>query len=52
MSKFRCAVAGATGVVGQTFLQLLHDHPDFELVSICASEARIGKKLGESLMDR
>jgi len=49
MSKIRCAVAGATGVVGQTFLQLLYDHPKFELVSICASEARIGKKLGESL---
>ena len=45
MRKIRCAVLGATGVVGQHFLKLLVDHPYFELVAICASDARAGQKL-------
>ena len=45
MEKVRCAVLGATGVVGQNFLRLLVDHPYFELVAICASDVRIGQKL-------
>jgi len=46
MEKTRCAVLGATGVVGQNFLRLLVDHPYFELQAICASKARKGLKLG------
>lgn len=48
MEKIRCAVLGATGVVGQNFLRLLVDHPYFELVTICASDARKGQKLGDA----
>ena len=46
MEKVKCAVLGASGVVGQNFLRLLVDHPYFELAAVCASEARVGKKLG------
>ncbi|MDZ7725076.1 MAG: aspartate-semialdehyde dehydrogenase [candidate division KSB1 bacterium] len=45
MKKIKCAVLGATGVVGQNFLRLLVDHPYFELTAICASEARKGLML-------
>ena len=47
MQKVKCAVLGATGVVGQHFLKLLTGHPFFELAAICASDARTGKKLAE-----
>lgn len=47
MEKVKCAVLGATGVVGQNFLKLLVDHPYFELTTVCASDARKGQKLGE-----
>ncbi len=47
MKKVKCAVLGATGVVGQHFLKLLNGHPYFELGAVCASEARTGKTLGE-----
>jgi aspartate-semialdehyde dehydrogenase len=45
MSKVKCAVLGASGVVGQNFLRLLVDHPYFELAVICASDARKGSQL-------
>ena len=45
MEKVKCAVLGATGVVGQNFLRLLVDHPYFELAAICASESRVGQRL-------
>ncbi len=45
--KIRVAVLGATGTVGQYFLRLLWDHPSFEVVAVCASDARIGQSLGE-----
>lgn len=45
MKKIKCAVLGATGVVGQNFLKLLVDHPYFELTAICASKARKGLML-------
>lgn len=48
MQKIKCAVLGATGVVGQHFLRLLVDHPYFELAAVCASEARAGLTLGSA----
>lgn len=47
MQKVKCAVLGATGVVGQHFLKLLTGHPYFELAAVSASDARTGKKLQE-----
>ena len=49
VERIPVAVMGATGLVGQRFIQLLHKHPWFELVSITASERRIGQKYGETV---
>src|SRR3954470_15696919 len=38
MSKIPVGILGATGAVGQRFIQLLEDHPWFEVVWIAASE--------------
>jgi len=47
MDKLRVAVLGATGLVGQRFLQLLHNHPFFQLEVITASEKSAYKRYGE-----
>ena len=39
----RVGVLGATGAVGQRFVQLLEGHPWFELVAVAASERSAGK---------
>ncbi|MFA5771468.1 MAG: aspartate-semialdehyde dehydrogenase [Thermoplasmata archaeon] len=49
MKKIPVAVLGGTGMVGQRFIQMLENHPYFELKVICASEQREGKKYGESV---
>ena len=38
MAKIPVGILGATGAVGQRFIQLLEDHPWFEVVWIAASE--------------
>jgi hypothetical protein len=43
-SKLRVGVLGATGAVGQRFLQLLENHPWFEVVALGASDRSFGKK--------
>ena len=48
MTKIPCAVLGATGMVGQRFLQLLEDHPVFEPTVLAASERRCGQEYGRS----
>ena len=47
MSKTKVAILGATGAVGQRFVQLLEDHPWFEVAALTGSERSIGKKYGE-----
>ncbi len=42
------AVLGATGSVGQRFIQLLDGHPWFRLHEVVASERSAGKKYGEA----
>lgn len=42
-------VLGATGMVGQKFIQLLENHPWFRLKSLAASERRIGRKYGSEV---
>ncbi|RBQ24523.1 Aspartate-semialdehyde dehydrogenase [Candidatus Methanobinarius endosymbioticus] len=37
-------VLGATGMVGQRFIQLLDKHPDFEITALAASSRSAGKK--------
>jgi len=47
--KFKVAVLGATGMVGQKFIQLLANHPWFKITTLMASERRVGKKYGEEV---
>ncbi|MDD1759517.1 MAG: aspartate-semialdehyde dehydrogenase, partial [Methanothrix sp.] len=44
MAKIKAGVLGATGAVGQRFIEGLKDHPWFELTSLAASERSAGKK--------
>ena len=43
MAKIPVGVLGATGAVGQRFVQLLADHPWFEVVELAASDRSAGK---------
>ena len=43
-SKRKVAILGATGAVGQRFIQLLQGHPWFEIEVLAASERSAGKK--------
>ena len=49
MAKIKVAVLGATGMIGQRFVQLLEDHPMFEIGGLYASERSEGKRLGDTL---
>jgi len=40
---------GATGLVGQRFAQLLHNHPMFEVVGLAASSRSAGKPYREAV---
>ncbi|HEX3085857.1 MAG TPA: aspartate-semialdehyde dehydrogenase [Pyrinomonadaceae bacterium] len=46
--KFRVGILGATGVVGQRFIQLLQGHPQFEITALAASERSQGKSYAEA----
>ena len=48
MNKIRVGVLGATGAVGQRFVQLLAGHPWFELVAVAASERSAGRSYAEA----
>lgn len=37
-------VLGATGMVGQRFIQLLENHPDFDVIALAASSRSAGKR--------
>jgi aspartate-semialdehyde dehydrogenase len=47
MAKIPVAVLGATGAVGQRFVQLLAGHPWFEITALAASEQSAGRPYGE-----
>ena len=42
--KIPVAILGATGSVGQKFIELLYDHPWFQITELCASDKSAGKK--------
>jgi len=42
--KIPVAILGATGSVGQKFIELLSDHPWFEIAELCASDKSADKK--------
>jgi aspartate-semialdehyde dehydrogenase len=47
--KISVAILGATGCVGQKFVQMLSSHPWFDIKALCASERSIGKQYGDAV---
>jgi aspartate-semialdehyde dehydrogenase len=47
-SKIPVGILGATGTVGQRFIQLLHEHPWFEITWLAASDRSAGKLYSEA----
>ncbi|MCC5815572.1 MAG: aspartate-semialdehyde dehydrogenase, partial [Leptospira sp.] len=47
MNKIKVGILGATGSVGQRFVELLENHPYFEVAAVCASERSAGQKYGD-----
>ena len=52
MKKIKVGILGATGMVGQRFIQLLENHPWFEISALAASERSAGKTYQESMVGR
>ncbi len=52
MEKLRVGVLGGTGMVGQRFIQILENHPWFEVAEIAASARSAGKTYGEAVEGR
>ncbi len=48
MKKIPVSVLGATGVVGQRFVQLLDGHPWFEVVTLTGSDRSVGMTYAEA----
>jgi aspartate-semialdehyde dehydrogenase len=48
-NKIPVAVLGATGAVGQRFIQLLQNHPVFEITALTASDRSEGKRYAEAV---
>lgn len=49
MPKIPVAVLAATGTVGQRFVQLLENHPWFDLQAVTGSDRTVGRLYGESV---
>ena len=52
MRRIKVGVLGATGMVGQRFIQLLENHPWFEVSALAASERSAGKAYRETMAGR
>ena len=50
--KLRVGILGATGMVGQSFISLLENHPWFEVVTVAASPRSAGKTYEEAVGGR
>src|SRR5690348_9901685 len=51
-TKRKAAVLGATGMMGQKFVQLLAHHPWFEVSAVAASDKSAGKEYATSIGSR
>ncbi|HEY4789264.1 MAG TPA: aspartate-semialdehyde dehydrogenase [Bacteroidales bacterium] len=50
--RIKTGIIGATGMVGQTFIKLLENHPWFEVTYLAASEASAGKTYSQAVQGR
>lgn len=46
--KLRVGILGATGMVGQRFIQLIENHPQFEVTALAASDRSLGKRFQDA----
>ena len=46
--KIPVGILGATGVVGQRFIQMLENHPWFEVAWLAASDRSAGQPYGDA----
>jgi aspartate-semialdehyde dehydrogenase len=46
--KLRVGILGATGMVGQRFIELLENHPQFQIAALAASDRSQGKTFAEA----
>ncbi|ULO10443.1 aspartate-semialdehyde dehydrogenase [Paenibacillus sp. 19GGS1-52] len=51
-SKLKVGIVGGTGMVGQRFIELLENHPWFEVVAIAASPNSAGRTYEEAVSGR
>ncbi|MDZ7262283.1 MAG: aspartate-semialdehyde dehydrogenase [candidate division KSB1 bacterium] len=51
MDKIKVGILGATGTVGQRLVQLLSEHPWFQITALAASDASAGKTYGAAYPD-
>ncbi|MCS7079222.1 MAG: aspartate-semialdehyde dehydrogenase [Chloracidobacterium sp.] len=49
MKRWRVGILGATGTVGQRFIQLLENHPWFTVTAVAASDRSEGKRYGDAV---
>ncbi len=47
--RYRVGILGATGAVGQKFVEVLHDHPWFDITALVASERSAGKRYRDAV---
>ncbi|HLJ23451.1 MAG TPA: aspartate-semialdehyde dehydrogenase [Candidatus Acidoferrales bacterium] len=47
-NRVRVGILGATGMVGQRFVQMLQNHPEFQVTALAASDRSQGKTYGEA----
>lgn len=52
MSKIKVGILGATGMAGQRYLQLLQNHPMFQVSFLAASSRSAGKSYSEAVASR
>ena len=52
MKSYNVGIIGATGMVGQRFALLLHDHPWFKVKVLAASARTAGKRYEDALSNR
>src|SRR2546426_8210890 len=50
--KIRVGILGATGTVGQRFVQMLESPPQFPVTALAASDRSVGKPYGEACLWR
>lgn len=49
MKKYKVGILGATGIVGQNYINLLQDHPWFQIVDVAASPRSASKTYKEAV---